>query len=103
MRLLNLNNRLVLALLAVLSTTVLIPVKANEAGMTLDDSIRQQIFLELKDNVEYLYRNSRQNVNRIEPTITVQVVNRSIEGGFSPPLRIQENNPVRRVNHELLN
>jgi hypothetical protein len=103
MKFINLKTKVTLALITALVIGTGAPVYAEGTGLTLEDSIRNQIFLELKDNVEHLYRNSREDVTRIEPTVTVHVVKRNIEAGFSPPLRIRKDSSVRTINHELFN
>ena len=74
-----------------------------ENAQTLEDSIRNQIFLELKENVEHLYQNSPKDLSDTQPTVTVNVVNQNIENGFSPPLRLRPGDPFRTINHEVFN
>jgi hypothetical protein len=85
MRLVNLKSKVVLALVTAVVIAGSVPAQAEEKGFTLEDSIRNQIFLELKSNVENLYQNSRLLVPSIDTSHAARVASSSTNSGFVLP------------------
>ena len=73
MNLINLNSNVVFALVTAAVIAISVPAKAEEAGFTLEDSIRNQIFVELKSNVENLYRSGSLVVPDIDTSVAARV------------------------------
>jgi hypothetical protein len=91
MKYINLNTNVILALV----TTVLIatgaPAQAEENGFTLEDSIRSQIFTELKSNVENLYQSSQLLVPSIDTSKASRIAGNTFNGGFALPISVNSN------------
>ena len=91
MKYINLNTNVILALV----TTVLIatgtPAQAEENGFTLEDSIRSQIFTELRSNVENLYQSSQLLVPNIDISKVSRVAGNNSNNGFVLPVSVNKN------------
>ena len=91
MKYINLNTNVILALV----TTVLIATgtsaQAEENGFTLEDSIRSQIFTELKSNVENLYQSSQLLVPNIDTAKASRIAGNTSNGGFALPISVNSN------------
>lgn len=103
MKLINLKSNVVLALVtaAVLATSV--PAQAEEAGFTLEDSIRNQIFLELKANVQDLYRNGNLLLPSVDTSQAARVASNTANGGFVLPTTVGDNAAVKNSAVEKIN
>jgi hypothetical protein len=77
------RNR-VIALVTTLLIASGMPVVAEEQGFTLEDSIRSQIFQELKSNVESLYRNSQLVVADIDTSKASHIAANNGSRYFAP-------------------
>lgn len=88
MKYINLNTNIILALV----TTVLIatgaPAQAEEIGFTLEDSIRSQIFTELKSNVENLYKSGQLLVPDVDTSTTSRIAGNSSNSGSVLPISV---------------
>ena len=95
MKLINLKSNVVLALVtaAILATSV--PAQADDTGFTLEDSIRNEIFLELKANVQDLYQNSSLLVPSAATSHAARVASNTDTGGFILPTNVGDNAAVK--------
>ena len=98
-----LSANILAALILMSSMVVGAPLKAEEAGFTLEDSIRTQIFMELKSNVKNLYLNSQRVVPSIDTSVSARIAGRSQNIGFSLPINNsasygKEENTVQNIN-----
>ena len=98
-----LSANILAALILASSMIVGAPLKAEEAGFTLEDSIRTQIFMELKSNVKNLYLNSQRVVPSIDTSTAAKIAGRSQNIGFSLPINNaagfgKEENSVENIN-----
>jgi hypothetical protein len=91
MKLINLNTNIILALATSFLIAVAVPAQAEEAGFTLEDSIRKQIFLELKSNVESLYQNNQLLVPSIDTSAAARLASNTDANGFVLPISINGN------------
>ncbi|NKB38234.1 MAG: hypothetical protein GKR93_13905 [Gammaproteobacteria bacterium] len=82
-----LNKTILLtALLNLILAFTSLTANADDAGFTLDESIRKQVFLELTSNVKSLYRNSYLIVPDIDTATSARIAGRTDNIGFVLPL-----------------
>ncbi len=91
MKLVNLHIKIVLALLTSVVISTSASAQAGESGFTLDDSIRTQIFLELKSNVESLYQSNRIYAADVETSTTTKIASGRDSIEFAVPLNLDNN------------
>jgi hypothetical protein len=103
MKYFKLNTNVVL----VLVTTILIatgtPSFAEEKGFTLDESIRQQVFTELKSNIENAYQNGFLLIPEIDTSFASRLADNNSAAGFVLPTSsgggsVQNDSSVENVN-----
>ena len=85
MKLENQNRNALVALVAAMVVAIHQPVKAEDSGFTLEDSIRHQIFQELKTNVNELYRNGRLIVPGVDTSVAARVASTNDNSTFISP------------------
>lgn len=88
MKLINLNTNAVLALVTAVVIAVSVPAKAEETGFTLEDSIRNQIFMELKANVQNLYQSGGLIVPSVDTSVAARIASTNASGEFALPINI---------------
>ena len=103
MRLVNLKTNVVLALVTAVVIAGSVPAQAEETGFTLEDSIRNQIFLELKSNVETLYKSDRLLVPSVDTSYAARVASSNTNGGFVLPVTIESIAPGKNKTYETIN
>ncbi len=84
----NKNTNLILALISAAVLAISVPAKAEENGFTLEDSIRTQIFMELKSNVKSMYQNAQLLVPSVDTSIASSVASNNANSGFVLPASI---------------
>jgi hypothetical protein len=103
MKLINLKSNVVLALVTALAIATSVPAQADEAGFTLEDSIRNQIFLELKANVQELYQNSSLFSPSVDTSYAAKVASNTTNDGFVLPTNVGDNAAVKNSDVEKIN
>ncbi len=103
MKFVNQNTNAILVLVAAIVIATSVPAKAEETGFTLEDSIRNQIFLELKSNVQNLYRSGNLLVPGVEISVAERVAANDSNSGFTLPLSTngsatRAERPVNNIN-----
>ena len=98
-----LSANILAALILAASMIVAAPLQAEETGFTLEESIRSQIFMELKSNVKNLYLNSQRVVPSIDTSSAAKIAGRSQNVGFSLPINNaasygKEENSIGNIN-----
>jgi hypothetical protein len=81
----NTNVLVALVTAMVIATAISLPVKVEDKDFTLEDSIRHQIFQELKTNVNDLYRNGRLLVPGIDTSVAARVASANDNSTFISP------------------
>lgn len=90
-----LNRRVAAALLSLAAGAASAATVAQESGFVLEDSIRRQVFEELKNNVNSLYRHS------VAETRQAAIHSQDLErGGSAAPLRESGERRLRDVARE---
>lgn len=79
------NTNTFIALVAAMVIAISQPVKAEDNGFTLEDSIRHQIFQELKTNVNDLYCKGRLLAPGIDTLIAAKVASTNNNSTFISP------------------
>ncbi|MFT5134420.1 MAG: hypothetical protein ACI9SC_002899 [Gammaproteobacteria bacterium] len=103
MKLINTNLNVVFAWLTALLIATSIPAQADETGFTLEDAIKHQIFVELKSNVEDLYRNGNLLVPGVDTSAAARVANGDVIGGFALPISVNGNKVMKNRAVENIN
>ncbi len=80
------KTQLLTALLGAALTFTSLTVNAEEAGFTLDESIRAQVFMELKSNVKSLYQHSYLIGPDTDTAASSGVIARTGNTGFTLPV-----------------
>ena len=91
MKLINLNTNVVFALVVAAVIAISVPAKADEAGFTLEDSIRHQIFMELRANVQNLYHSGNLVVPGIDTSFASRVASNNSGSGYTLPINVNAN------------
>jgi len=98
---LKINVVLALVTAAVLAASV--PAQAEETSFTLEDAIRNQIFLELKSNVKSLYQNSGLLVPGVDTSLAARIASNNINNSFVLPVNTggkvtEKNSTAEKIN-----
>ncbi len=88
MKFVKLNISVAVALLTAIVNVTSTSASAEETGFTLEDSIKNQIFLELKANVENLYQNGSLPVPGIDTALAARVVSNDENREFVLPVNM---------------
>lgn len=92
------NLNLNILVLAASLLAVSVPGMAEEAGFSVEDSIRQQIFMELKSNVRSLYRGDELLVPAIDTSNVSRVAHsRNGENPVIPTAEVDNSGRDRTV------
>lgn len=95
MKLINLKSNAALALVTAAVLAASVPAQADETGFTLEDSIHKQIFLELKANVQELYRNSNLLVPSVDTSHAARVASNTDTVGINLPANVGGNAAIK--------
>jgi hypothetical protein len=103
MKNINLNKNLILVLVTTVLLASGVAAQAEENGFTLENSIRNEIFLELKSNVENLYQSNQWIVPEIDTRVASRIVSNRSNSGFVIPVNrssepITKDNAVENIN-----
>jgi hypothetical protein len=90
MKVININLNAVVSVLAALVIAVSVPAQADETDFTLEDSIRHQIFLELKSNVKDLYQTGNLLVPNVDTSVSAIVASSNANSNYISPLNSDE-------------
>jgi len=91
MKNIKLNKNPILVLVATVLLASGATTQADENGFTLENSIRNEIFLELKSNVESLYQSNQWIVPEVDTRVASRIVGNHSNSGFVIPInRISE-------------
>jgi hypothetical protein len=103
MKYINLNTNVILALVTTVLIATGVPAQAEENGFTLEDSIRSQIFTELKSNVENLYQSSQLLVPNIDTAKASRIAGNTSNSHLVLPISVnsdslEPDNTVENIN-----
>ena len=87
MKLINLNTNALITILAAIAITASAAIQADGNPKRLEDSMRHQIFLELKTNVNHLYLYGSQSLTKIDTSISTRVVSANNNSIYILPLK----------------
>lgn len=77
--------------------------QAEESGFSFDDSIRHQVFVELKSNVETLFERSHLLVPAVDTSAASRIVSRKQSSGNVLPAGLGDNDVSDDDTVELIN
>ena len=87
MKLINLNTNAIITILAAIAITASAAVQAEENGKHLEDSMRHQILLELKTNVNDLYRNGSLSLKGVDSLNSSRVASANDSSVYISPVK----------------
>ena len=91
MKLIKLQMKVTVTLLTAVVIVASLAASADETGFTLEGSIRQQVFTELKANVKDLYQNGILAVPDVDTSPTARVINNYANRKSVFPVNIHTN------------
>ena len=86
MKFVYLKTNAVIAIIAAVVMAISVPANAEDKGFILEDSIREQIFMELKSNVRSLYQNANLIVPTVDTSIAARIASTSKNGNRVLPV-----------------